>query len=221
MQKKHILKVLSLLAAVCITAGCNGSTMAETTTVATNPLKITTTTTAEFTEEIGVTEQTIEPIPEGWSVEKIAALIEIDGNPLKFPCTLEEFESLSEKITLGEPDEYFNYCDIYYDDVNIGTFALNRDSGYCDYIQFDINNFYTTSIVEIITFLDFQINDISNIGNFLDDNFDYTRTYTDEYGTTLRSYEYSDGEQCFVLKIVFTEKNIESLTFLLTKMEGN
>ena len=31
MKNKHILKVLSLLAAVCIAAGCNGSTAAETT----------------------------------------------------------------------------------------------------------------------------------------------------------------------------------------------
>ena len=221
MRNKNILKVLSLLAAICITAGCNGSVASETTTTTTAAQITTAMTTEEVMEETDVSEETISPMPEGWSVEKIASLIEIDGNPLKFPCTPEEFESLSEKITLGEPDEYFNYCDIYYDDVNIGTFALNRDSGYCDYIQFDINNFYTTSIVEMITFLDFQINDISNIGNFLDDNFDYTRTYTDEYGTTLRSYEHSDEEQCFVLKIVFTEKNIESLTFLLTEMEGN
>ena len=215
MRNKNILKVLSLLAAVCITAGCNGSTMAETTTVATNPLKITTTTTAEFTEETGVTEQTIEPIPEGWSVEKIAALIEIDGNPLKFPCTPEEFESLSEKITLGEPDEYFNYCDIYYDDVNIGTFALSQDNKYCNAIHFDINNFYNTNIVNLITINYCKIDDARNINLYLDDNFKHNNISNSDNGFCFKNYLWDIDEQSFSLSLVFDGDKMESIALVL------
>ena len=51
MRNKNILKALSLLAAVCITAGCNGSTMAETTTTT-----VAQTTTAVTREELVETE---------------------------------------------------------------------------------------------------------------------------------------------------------------------
>lgn len=207
MKKRQILKALSLLAAVCIAAGCNGNTAVETTS-ATAEI---TTATAEFTEETEVTEQTMEPIPEGWSVEKIAALIEIDGNPLKFPCTPEEFESLSEKITLGEPDEYFNYCDIYYDDVNIGTFALNKDSGYCDSVML-----YTDLLVDIgnVSINKCEIKKIDIISTYFNENFhdNINQELSSEQHKVL---QYLDDDYLFVFSFRYNEELIEMIHLAL------
>ena len=207
-MKKQIFRAVSLIIAVCVAAGCNG-TAEETTT----------TTAAEIAEETEVSEQAIEPMPEGWSVEKIAALIEIDGNSLKFPCTPEEFESLSEKITLSEPDEIFNYCDIYYDDVNIGTFALNHNSGYCDTIHFDINNFYDTNIVNSITFCGYKIDDAQNINSSLDNDFKYYDVFTVDSGLCFKNYLWNIKQERFSLALVFSEAKTESISFALRKEE--
>ena len=102
MQKKHILKALSLLVAVCITAGCNGSAMAETTTT-------TATTTAEITtvtEQATITTEDVEEangikyceIPEGMTFEDLCGLFYYKDTQLKFPCTLDEILALDEEF---------------------------------------------------------------------------------------------------------------------------
>ena len=99
MRKKHILKALSLLAAVCITAGCNGSTTTETTTTtATTTAEITTVTeqatiTTEETNGIKYCE-----IPEGMTFEDLCGLFYYKDTQLNFPCTLDEILALDEEF---------------------------------------------------------------------------------------------------------------------------
>lgn len=96
MRNKNILKVLSLLAAVCITTGCNESTTAETTTTATTTAEITTVTeqatiTTEETNGIKYCE-----IPEGMTFEDLCGLIYYKDTQLHFPCTIDEILALNE-----------------------------------------------------------------------------------------------------------------------------
>lgn len=89
MQKKHILKALSLLAAVCITAGCNGNATAEITTV---------------TEQATITTEDVEEtngikyceIPEGMTFEDLCSLFYYKDKQLQFPCTIDEILALNE-----------------------------------------------------------------------------------------------------------------------------
>ncbi len=123
MRNKNILKVLSLLAAVCIVAGCNGSTATETTTPTTTTVttQITTAmTTAVVTEETTTAEAEEADeikyckIPEGMTFEDLCKLIHIDGNPVKLPCTVDEFLSVNENLyTYSEPVDLGDY--IFYD----------------------------------------------------------------------------------------------------------
>ena len=108
MRNKNILKVLSLLAAVCITAGCSGSTSAETTTTNTTATtaQITTAVTtsvlsketnSEFSE---LAEAEIDYVdeygrkryknPTIWTTEKIFEELTINGQKFEAPLTLEK-----------------------------------------------------------------------------------------------------------------------------------
>ena len=109
MRNKNILKVLSLLAAVCITAGCNGSTAVETTTMTTAAqTTATVTTVAEITtsaegmdsEFLGLAEAEIDYVdeygrkryknPTIWTTEKIFEELTINGQKFEAPLTLEK-----------------------------------------------------------------------------------------------------------------------------------
>lgn len=107
MKKRQILKALSLLAAVCIAAGCNGNTAAETT----NAVDITATTTAEITTTSAeVTAETEAgqgefeeingkkycKIPEGMTFEDLCGLVYYKDTQLHFPCTIDEILALNE-----------------------------------------------------------------------------------------------------------------------------
>ena len=107
MKKRQILKALSLLAAICIAAGCNASTAVETTSA----VDITATTTAEITtasaEVMAETEAgqgEIEEIngkkyckiPEGMTFEDLCGLVYYKDTQLHFPCTIDEILALNE-----------------------------------------------------------------------------------------------------------------------------
>lgn len=215
MKKRQILRALSLLAAVCIAAGCKQSVSGETSTmtaVQTNlaaGIGIEKTTISENSEEI------INPIPEGWSIEKIASLIEIDGAPLKFPCTPEGFESMSDKISLGQPDEYLNYCDIYYNNTNVGTLTLNLDSGYCDSLMI-----YTDLINDIgeINIKGYEIDKINIIIPYLDDCF--TENVNPELSSELHKVlQFNEGNNIFVFSFRHNNQEIEMIHFALSYKE--
>ena len=98
MQKKHILKAFSLLAAVCVTAGCNGSTTAETTTKTTTA-EITTVTEQSIvtTEDVGETNGIKYcEIPEGMTFEDLCGFVYYKDTQLHFPCTIDEILALNE-----------------------------------------------------------------------------------------------------------------------------
>ncbi|MBR4112283.1 MAG: hypothetical protein IKK53_04550 [Ruminiclostridium sp.] len=112
MRNKNILKVLSLLAAVCITAGCNGSTAVETTTTTTTITAVecttTVTTVAEITPSAEGTDSEISASselevdyvdeygrkryknPTIWTTEKIFEELTINDQKFEAPLTLEK-----------------------------------------------------------------------------------------------------------------------------------
>ena len=107
MRNKNILKVLSLLAAICITAGCSGSTTVETVTLSTTTTAQITTavttsvsskeTNSEFSE---LAEAEIDYVdefgyfyyknPTIWTSEKIFEELTINGKKHDAPLTLEK-----------------------------------------------------------------------------------------------------------------------------------
>lgn len=105
MKRKTILKSLSLLAAVCITAGCKVST-AATETSASTTAAVTTTTTASSTTETATEAEQEEfeeingkkycKIPEGMTFEDLCSLVYYKDTQLHFPCTLDEILALNE-----------------------------------------------------------------------------------------------------------------------------
>lgn len=105
MRKKRILKALSLIAAVCIAAGCNGSITGDTTT--TNSAQVTTsaadtveTTAAEETDsEISASsELEVDYVdddgiiyyknPTEWTYEKFYSALTINGKKIEAPLTI-------------------------------------------------------------------------------------------------------------------------------------
>ena len=100
MKNKHILKVFSLLAAVCIAAGCRGSTTAETTAGAgtqTETSTVSETTTAEVEElEVDHVDEfdcIYYKNPTEWTIEKIFDELTINGQKFDAPLTLEKLGS--------------------------------------------------------------------------------------------------------------------------------
>ena len=97
MKKRHILRALSLLAAVCIAAGCRGNTAVETTVGTGTQAETSTvseTTTAEV-EELEVDHVDEDGIvyyknPTEWTYEKFFSQLTINGKSIEAPLTLEK-----------------------------------------------------------------------------------------------------------------------------------
>ena len=94
MRNKNILKVLSLLAAICITAGCSGSSTAETTTTVQSVTTATTTKPQEnntnslknseqqlFQKEFEITD---------WTMEELISDFTLYGEKISIPCSIEQ-----------------------------------------------------------------------------------------------------------------------------------
>lgn len=213
-MKKHILKMLSVIIALCAAAGCKENTEAEITT--TIIAQTTTATTAVTTKENIGEEYTFKPFPDGWSTEKISALIEIDGKPLEFPCTPDKLKSQNENITLGELDIYTSFCDIFYNDVNIGSLYLNQDSGYCESVMI-----YTDSLAEIgdISINKCKPSDIEAIASYFNDNFSDNSNpehfWEDDENYGHYVFHFLDGADLFVLSFVRNKEMIEMISISL------
>lgn len=214
-MKKHILKMLSVIIALCAVSGCkeNAETEITTTIVAQTT---TAATTAVTTKETIDEKYTFQPFPDGWSAEKISALIEIDGIPLNFPCTADEFKSQNKNITLGELDIYTSFCDIFYNDVNIGSLYLNQDSGYCESVMI-----YTDSLAEIgdISINKCKPSDIEAIASYFNNNFsdnlnpEHFWEDDENYGHYV--FQFLDGADLFVLSFVRNKEMIEMISISL------
>lgn len=105
MKKKRILKMLSLLAAVCIAAGCSASTTAETTE---KPLA-----------EINSTENSEEPLFQkefeitDWTMEELISDFTLCGKKINIPCSVNQLED--------------NYSGTY---INNALIYDNKEIGY-------------------------------------------------------------------------------------------
>ena len=112
MKNKHILKVLSLLAALCIAAGCRGSTTAETTAGAGTQAETSTaseTTTAAESVSAEVEELEVDHVdedgivyyknPTEWTYEMVYEALTIEGKKVQAPLTFEDF---GDKYSLNE-----------------------------------------------------------------------------------------------------------------------
>ena len=218
MKKKRILNALSLLIAVCVTAGCNSEEEKITTAApeVQDTVTITTQTTTAASEQIVAEKHTFNPFTDNWNAEKIAALIEIDGKSLEFPCTPDEFEKQNENITLGELDIYTSFCDVYYNNVNIGSLLLNQDSGYCESIMI-----YTDSLTEIgdISINKHKPNESEDIVSYFKDNFsdnlnpEHFWEYVENYEHYV--FQFLDDDDLFVISFVCNEEMIEMISVTL------
>ena len=112
MKNKHILKALSLLAALCIAAGCRGSTTVET-TVGTGT-QAETSTVSETTKAAESVSAEVEELevdhvdedgivyyknPTEWTYEKFFSELTINGKSIEAPLTLEK---MGEGFTIDE-----------------------------------------------------------------------------------------------------------------------
>ena len=134
MKNKHILKVLSLLAALCIAAGCRESTTAETTagagTQAETSIVSETTTAAESVsaevEELEVDHVDEDGIvyyknPTEWTYEKFFSQLTINGNEIESPLTISKlgngFSTESIEQIEYNPETGFCAVQLLYNDL--------------------------------------------------------------------------------------------------------
>ena len=145
MRKNHILKVLSLIAAVCIAAGCNGSEIAETAT--NNSAQVATSaadTAAEETDsEISASsELEINYVdddgiiyyknPTEWTYEMVNNALSIEGEKSDKPLT---FEGLGNKYSLNK--ETLTYFD---DSKSIGAGLIYNENEFGSVLLTDCAN---------------------------------------------------------------------------------
>ena len=156
MRNKNILKAFSLLAAVCIAAGCNGSTATETTTTTTTTAvesTTTVTTVAEITTSAEGTDSEISASsqleidyvdddgiiyyknPTEWTYEKFFSELTINGKSIEAPLTIEkmgeDFSLVVETIEYLESDKVIcaemSYKDNVFATVSLKNCENNQD----------------------------------------------------------------------------------------------
>ena len=160
------------------------------------------------------------PLPDGWTFEKICALVEIDGTSLIFPCTVEELENLNDKITVGEPDEVFNYCEFFYDDVSMGTIAINRETQLGEFIVFKTDN-YINENADKITFAGYTINQVNEINSFMEKNFIISSEYHDSYyGNSLKEWRINNDNINFVIRLQFEKSYLDGIFIKWKEIEN-
>ena len=113
-------------------------------------------------------------------------------------------------------DIYTSFCDIFYNDVNIGSLCLNQDSGYCESIII-----YTDSLNEIgdISINKCNPNAIEAIVSYFNDNFSYNLNpehfWKDDENYEHYVFQFLDGDDLFVLSFVRNEEMIEMISISL------
>lgn len=139
MRNKNILKVLSLLAAVCIAAGCNRNTVQETTTSVVVESTTTVTTTAETTTVAEETDSEISASsqleidyvdddgiiyyknPTEWTYEKFYSALTINGKKIEAPLTIaklgDEFSTESVEQIEYNPETGFCAVQLLYNNM--------------------------------------------------------------------------------------------------------
>lgn len=151
-------------------------------------------------------------LPDNWTLEKVCSLIEIDGNPIKFPCTVEEFQKTAEGITIENSDNIFGYCDIYYNDVKIGTFApdLDSENQLSEFIFIEYYDFENYNIISEMTFAGFTGENVDDINNFMDENFTVsseTKYSDDGSHMSLRTYVFDVKDVNYKMELAYYHYN--------------
>lgn len=149
-------------------------------------------------------------LPDNWTLEKVCSLIEIDGNPIKFPCTVEEFQKTAEGITVGEPDSVFGYCDIYYNDVKTGTFALDSEKQLSEFIYINFYDFENYNIINEMTFAGFTGENVDDINNFMNENCTVSSEikYNDDGShMSLKTYVFDANDVNYKMELAYYHYN--------------
>lgn len=169
MRKNHILKAISLLAAVCIAAGCSGSTAAETTAEST--ISVISEIAEPEVDYVDEFDYTYYKNPTIWTTDKIFEELTINGQKFESPLTLEKLgEGYSHSTDGGFYDSnkriaclrlMYNgksLAWVYFDDCDSIDDVQNKNYNYIVFSANDIDNEYThnVSINEIELFSSYK-----------------------------------------------------------------
>lgn len=169
MRKNHILKAISLLAAVCIAAGCSGSTAAETTAEST--ISVISEIAEPEVDYVDEFDYTYYKNPTIWTTDKIFEELTINGQKFEAPLTLEKLgEGYSHSTDGGFYDSnkriaclrlMYNgksLAWVYFDDCDSIDDVQNKNYNYIVFSANDIDNEYThnVSINEIELFSSYK-----------------------------------------------------------------
>lgn len=158
-----------------------------------------------------VTDGASYPIPEGWSLEKISALVEYNGIPLKFPCTVDDFENIGNEIELVGFDEYRCLYYIYKNDANIIELVTKKDTGESITVFYRFENIDTNEIINEMTFAGYSAEQENEINSFLDENFNLSFEYYSPRANKfyMKSYSFElEGDRNVELRVSFRESKV-------------
>ena len=225
MKNKHILKALSLLAAVCIAAGCRGSTTAETTAgtgIQTETSIVSETTTAAESVSAEVEELEVDHVdedgivyyknPTEWTYEMVYEALTIEGKKVQAPLTFEDFGdkySLHEEtLTYFEKEKQVS-LGIEYNGNKIGGITFVDCNSADDIKNKEINFLYLNLLQESsqLIFSDITVNKVG----FYSTRDDIIKAL----GVPYREVYY-DGD---VYSIAYKYKEKLSLVFVLNNNE--
>ena len=201
MKKVHFISII-LAAALCL-AGCYSDIDKELVEQSSSEIQQTTADTEQIKEE--TTDHDIDE----WSFEKVCSLVEIDGTPLKFPCTLEEFSNISNNI-ITEKSDGLGFYDIYYNDINVGLLGLNKDTGISRALLLYYYDDESEESIDGMTFAGYSAEQETEINNLLDKNFNISYDRSDfsvEYFYR-KLYEFEQGNQKMEFAIVFNDSKL-------------
>lgn len=169
MRKNRILKAISLLAALCIAAGCSGSTAAETTAEST--ISVISEIAEPEVDYVDEFDYTYYKNPTIWTTDKIFEELTINGQKFEAPLTLEKLgEGYSHSTDGGFYDSnkriaclrlMYNgksLAWVYFDDCDSIDDVQNKNYNYIVFSANDIDNEYThnVSINEIELFSSYK-----------------------------------------------------------------
>ena len=151
------------------------------------------------------------PIPEGWSLEKISTLIEYNGIPLKFPCTVDDFENIDDEIELIDFNENRCLYHVNKNDVNIIQLVTKKDTGESISVLYRFENVNTNEVINEMTFAGYSSEQENEINSFLDENFNLSYEYYSPRANKfyMKSYSFElEGDRNVELRVSFRESKV-------------
>ena len=158
-----------------------------------------------------ITDGAAHPIPEGWSLENICALVKYDGTPLKFPCTVNDLENIGDEIELIGFDENSCIYNVNKNDVNIIQLVTKKDTGESITVFYRFENIDTNEIISEMTFAGYSAKQENEINSFLDENFNLSFEYYSPRANKfyMKSYSFElEGDRNVELRVSFRESKV-------------